>query len=608
MFRKIVSNLPFSPALVGQLSFYAKRLRKEEATRKTALVLTALALVVQSFAVFSPPEAANASSNADFVGGGVSNVQEFLRYYDRNHKGIKSIFNSIGITRAEIASAKPTVIGESSRYNWSMTSLYSHAQGQRSWDYGRGTVFYRPMRLTEQGGNRHPVFAAYSKEMGWFAIKKDCGNLITAHPPHPPKPVAACQNLNVTTLSSTRFRFNAKASKKNGANIRAYVYTVKEGNKVVKRITANSSKLSNSVTYTRTAPGTYHVFLTVKTSTGDKTDPNCRGKFTVASKPAALCKAVAVTVSDRTLVSMSGSATTVNGAKVKQYQFVVRDASGKVVHRELVDSSRLSVSADSFTLAKPGKYSVTLSVDTSVGIVRDDRDCVKNFTIVKKEVCPYNPELPPNSPDCQPCPENPEIWIKDEDCDSEIINTKTATNLTQGNISASTKAARAGDRIRYTITVENQGLVSDNVTFKEQLHDVLEYAQLVDSGGGVFDKESEVLQWPEVNIKGGEKESRTFIVRIKEQIPLTNTGTSDEASYDCVMTNTFGNSVEVPVGCAPEKEIIEQTVSELPHTGPRENLIFAGIVLAVVVYFYARARQLGKEVRLVRRNVNAGTI
>ena len=30
MFRKLVSNLAFSPALVGQLGFYAKRLRKEE--------------------------------------------------------------------------------------------------------------------------------------------------------------------------------------------------------------------------------------------------------------------------------------------------------------------------------------------------------------------------------------------------------------------------------------------------------------------------------------------------------------------------------------------------------------------------------------------------
>ena len=91
-------------------------------------------------------------------------------------------------------------------------------------------------------------------------------------------------------------------------------------------------------------------------------------------------------------------------------------------------------------------------------------------------------------------------------------------------------------------------------------------------------------------------------------IPATNTGTSNSESYDCKMINTFGNTVSVNVACAPEKVIVEQVVSELPTTGPRENMVFAAILLAVVVYFYARSRQLGKEVRLIRRNLNTGTI
>ena len=52
MFRKLVSNIAFSPALVSQLGFYAKRLRKEETTRRIGLIFTVLALVVQSFEVF----------------------------------------------------------------------------------------------------------------------------------------------------------------------------------------------------------------------------------------------------------------------------------------------------------------------------------------------------------------------------------------------------------------------------------------------------------------------------------------------------------------------------------------------------------------------------
>jgi hypothetical protein len=51
MFRKLVSNLSFSPALVGQIAFYAKRLKKEETTRRLGLLFTVFALIIQAFVV-----------------------------------------------------------------------------------------------------------------------------------------------------------------------------------------------------------------------------------------------------------------------------------------------------------------------------------------------------------------------------------------------------------------------------------------------------------------------------------------------------------------------------------------------------------------------------
>jgi|GEM_PF-1343313 len=62
MFRKLVSSLPFSPALVGQLGLYARRLSREQATRRLGLIFTLLALVVQSFALINPPEPTYAAS------------------------------------------------------------------------------------------------------------------------------------------------------------------------------------------------------------------------------------------------------------------------------------------------------------------------------------------------------------------------------------------------------------------------------------------------------------------------------------------------------------------------------------------------------------------
>ncbi len=611
MFRKIVSNLNFSPALVGQLGFYAKRLRKEETTRRLGLVFTALALVVQSFAVFTPTEALNAASPADFVRGGVKNQSEFLQHYDRNNNNIKDVFKSLGITRAEIAATKSVQVREPGHYNWAMTSLYSHAQGERVWSYdkargGKGKVYYRPMTLTQQGGPVHTVFAGYSKAFGWFAIKKDCGNLVTKVPPHAPNPQAVCQALVVRALSSERFRFTARANKKDGAVIKNYRYEIKRGGDVVTTRSFASGQQSHSFVYQQSKPGTYRASVTVVTSVGKKTGADCRDSFVVDKKPVAVCTGLNASLSNRTIVSLRGSARVANGASIKRYVFVVTEGN-KEVKRVVVRSSKQNVSAESFTLSKPGTYRVKLTVVTSEGN-KTGSDCTKRFTVTKQEVCVYNPSLPADSPDCQPCPDNPEIWFKDDDCAADVISTKVATNLSQGNVDATKSVARSGDKLSYTVTVENKGFASETVAITENLEDVLEYSSLVDNGGGTFNEATKTLSWPAVELAAGQKQSRTIAVQVMNDIPSTNTGTSNEASYDCRMVNTFGNSVGVDVECAAQKVIVEQVVKELPQTGPRENMIFAAVLLSVVTYFYARSRQLGREVRLIRRGLNAGTI
>ena len=73
-------------------------------------LLFALALIVQSFAVFQPPEAVNAASASDMISGGVTSLTEYLAHYDKNTNGIKDFYNTIGITKAEIASTKPSIV------------------------------------------------------------------------------------------------------------------------------------------------------------------------------------------------------------------------------------------------------------------------------------------------------------------------------------------------------------------------------------------------------------------------------------------------------------------------------------------------------------------
>src|SRR5687767_3162024 len=113
MFRKLVSGLSFSPALVGQLSFYVKRLRKEELTRRLGLILTVLAIIMQSFAVFRAPEQALASSRPDVIPGGVSSVEQIVDFYDASAKGqndFKDLMDYMGITRDELAKLSSKVV------------------------------------------------------------------------------------------------------------------------------------------------------------------------------------------------------------------------------------------------------------------------------------------------------------------------------------------------------------------------------------------------------------------------------------------------------------------------------------------------------------------
>jgi len=402
MFRKIVSNLSFSPALVGQLGFYAKRLRKEETTRRVGLVFVALALIVQSLVVFQPPESANAASSNDLVPGGLGlgsnrSINKFLDPYDKNEKHLKDIMNYVGVTRAEITSADyGSFITGTVKRSWGHNAIHPESKGEKPTAILNAagkkvtTVYSRPLSLSNGPNARIYGWIGHSKKIGWFAIMQACGNLVT-------------------------------------------------------------------------------------------------------------------------------------------------------------------------------------------------------------EVVPPVPE-PPVKP---PVIEKP----------AEIILSKTATNMSQGNVAASSVAARESDKLTYTLNMENKGGKAKVVEIKDDLGDILDYATLIDNGGGSFDQDKKILSWPDVNLKPGEKQSRTFAVQLLAKIPATPAGQSNPDSYNCLMDNVFGNGngVTVPVVCAPPK-VIEQVTTELPHTGPRENMIFAGVVLAVVTYFFLRSKQLGKEVRLIRRDLNAGTI
>lgn len=419
MFQKIVSSLPFSPTLVGQLGFYAKRLKKEEVTRRTSLILVALAIAVQSIAVFQPPESANASSTNDLVIGGLhGSLNNFMTPYDANTRNLKDIMNYAGITRQEILSAKYGTWIVNNTNSWGFLPKFSYAQGERKHSIPGSngnivtTVYSRPLKLWTSPTSRVTGWIGNSAKIGWFAIMNSCGNLATVNAVPPPPP---------------------------------------------------------------------------------------------------------------------------------------------------------------------------------------------------PEMCAVNPELSASDENCKTCPGDESLWINDPACVPNIVKTKTATNTTQKFNNAGSTIANAGDQISFTLTIENTGLNSTLVEIEDNLLDTLEYASIVDDGGGTLNKETGILSWPDVTLVAGEKQTRTFVARIDTPVPATAQGTSDGTSYDCVILNTFGTSTSIAINC-PTPKIVEKVVKELPTTGPKENMMFAGIVLAIITYFYARSKQLNKEVRLIRKDFSSGMI
>lgn len=555
MFRKLVSNIAFSPALVSQLGFYAKRLRKEETTRRIGLIFTVLALVVQSFAVFSPPESANASNPSNFIDGGVTSLQDYLNHYDANTNNIRDLYNTLGITRQEMAAAKLQYLNSKSDglISWGLTSHYSYAQGERTYTIQTSTgamrtYYNRPLTLWDSAnnvtsGSNYYVYVGYSAKLGWFGLMKVCGNLVTKTVPPPPQcPVGMVG------------------------------------------------------TYPNCTPPPKMCTIPGKTTI---TADDARCKY----EPVARCERLSVTPLANSLYQLDGKTYTDHGATISKYTYVIKRG-GIVVETHPASSTSNTNQYVFDSKGVEGDYTIELIVQTSLGEMRGN-DCSKTFHIAAPEKCPQNPSLLKNDPECQPCPGDATLWIKDQKCKASLVETKTAQNTTQGK-DATSVVAKPSDKIVYSLNVENKGLAPTSVSIREELSDVLEYSSVIDNGSGTLS--NKVLTWPTITLKPGEKQTRMFTVQVFNTIPAMGEGVSDKTSYDCKITNTFGNSVDISVDCPVQKKIIEQTVSQLPHTGPAENMLFAGSILAVVSYFYARSRQMKKEVRLIRRELNSGTI
>ncbi|HTE58544.1 MAG TPA: hypothetical protein VK694_07425 [Verrucomicrobiae bacterium] len=213
MFKKLLSNLPFNPSLIGQVSFYAKRMHREAALRRMGVGMMVLAILVQVFAVVSPPEPTLAESNNDIVKGGFTTRDEAVNHCRSNTKDFANILVHYGVTCEALGRGVTKTISTTDKR---LDSLGRVAQGPTIARTGKpteeypitinGTEYYMKNLWAWDSGSSssYKVLEVKNAQNQTIMIMFSCGNIVTIDkytPPPPPekpkpeKPKDVCTNI-----------------------------------------------------------------------------------------------------------------------------------------------------------------------------------------------------------------------------------------------------------------------------------------------------------------------------------------------------------------------------------------------------------------------------
>lgn len=200
MFEKLLANLPYNPGLTKQIGFYVRRMKREEAIRRTGLVFIVLAFMVQFFAFISPPQQTTAYSSSDMVNGGISSKEDAVRACKQNVKNYGDALWNFGVSCKDIANSHVTSV-RSTDFDNRLFSLSWLPYGQTNPNSGKPTdeTAYNLAKVAETIYARRLIsadtipFSTYQVLKGTtsdgktFFIMFGCGNLMVIGVPHPIK-------------------------------------------------------------------------------------------------------------------------------------------------------------------------------------------------------------------------------------------------------------------------------------------------------------------------------------------------------------------------------------------------------------------------------------
>jgi len=587
MFEKLLSLMPSNPGISHELAFYARRMREEAAIRRIGMFFAVLAFLVQFFAVVAPPQLTSAYSENDMINGGVlqssdqtinstaKNKKSHQALVDAcsatpNAKNYRDVLNDFGITCNDLANASVVSLnslnngGSLYSMGWHSYCKQDTANGPcRNPDTNRlnDQHAYPNLPNVKENGSPVTIYARLLDEYdtgsnvqngsnylaikgtasngnnGTFFILFSCGNLVFKHPPTPYTPP---QKTPTPVL------------------------------KIHKQMSAGSPAANSKV-----APGKTLSYQVTFNNAGDGPANN------VVLTDGIPANTTYVSLSQNPGASGSTYSSSSNTAKWTW------DSVGTVDGRTVTLTVRINDSTpDGTQICNFAKV-----VASNASPVTSNQVCV---TVVKNPPPPIitppptceNGELPAS--ECTtPCP----ITTPEGDC---VLRHKTAIYGTTSGPNADGTTAQPDSVITYMLTATNKGSMPvDPFVFTESLSDVMDYATPTDLDGGSLDAHGNVT-WPGVTLAPGETLKHHITVKVKNPIPSTPRDTGDPNHFDLIMTNEYGDSINIKVP-SPPVTVVQQTASSLPNTGPGTGLFVAAAVVIFAGYFYSRSRLLQEE-------------
>jgi hypothetical protein len=639
MFNKLLSNLPFNPSLLDQVSFYYGRLRQESSVRRLGFILMAAAMAIQFIATLYPPQQSLAASPNDVLDG-ITDKNSILRAWDANTHHARDIYSKFGITRANIVAINGqnpnSTVNSVAKDYWSVGfyplstfGISSKDWGERTIDANGVTIYQRPLHAWDtHGSSSYTAFHGVNSHGVDFWILKTCGNPTFAGPylPAPPKPKLTVHKTLITNSvvhrgDTVKFRLEYQNTQKDSLATNFKLRDAINSNFTFVSLSDMSSRSGNIVEIRRSGQlgytsSPYVSTLTVKVKSS-------------AANHSTICNSASVHsdqdsgTSENPCVTVIVPPTPVPPPPPKPITPppppvhptpppppVINPPSGYcIASSSFVTGSNRDFTVRTDSYVQTGTQVTAYSYDVDANGTIDAKDQTNQITYDKTfkglangqhTILVYVALKNSAGQTIQTNACQTQINIAE---DARVNLSKSVTNITRGGDANST-TVHNGDILEFKIVTQNVTATDyKNYQGQDYLGSVLQYADLVDpSQIGLQDMSLDAqnnLHWKIPNLAGHTSDVKTIRVKVKDNIPVTNSPSKLSPDYNCSFSNDYGNEVTMNVSC-PAAKSVEQAASALPNTGPGTTTAIAAVVAVIAGYLFSRSRIMARELLIIR--------